>query len=428
MLFRSLLSACNSGATIVELDTGDVDVDTSGVGDTDLDTEGVVDCVPVDAVEGEYLDTTLAGSLSRCDGALHAFGGPRDAVIDLVVNEWTGDAPADVVITTVSGEELHRESVVQSGVVTVVLPWSGEFLVSVRPSDDGPSDWALSRECRSGCDAMWTRYPVVLMHGMAGTDQFIGVLDYYFGIQDDLEPRGIELVIGTVDPFQSTEVRAVDWAAMLDETAAEGHHRGFNLVGHSQGGLDARYVASQLDPLGRIRSITTIGTPHRGTAVSDASSGVLDDARITSFIVDSLFDGLALFYGLDSDQDIVAQMSQFSTTNMAEFNLDNPDREDVIYASWAGVTCGAFQFQCQRENAGEVVSPLFGTSRLLVSWFEGPSDGLVSVDSAAWGTVRGTIPADHADEVGQIGGLTAPGWDHVAFYRDEVQWLATQGL
>jgi hypothetical protein len=162
--------------------------------------------------------------------------------------------------------------------------------------------------------------------------------------------------------------------------------------------------------------------------VSDASAGVLEDSRITAFIVDSLFDGLALFYGLNSDQDIVAQMAQFSTTAMTEFNADNPDREDVVYASWAGVTCGAFQFRCQRDNAGEVVSPLFGTSRLLVSWVEGESDGLVSVDSAAWCSVRGTIPADHADEVGQIGGLTAPGWDHVAFYRDEVRWLAEQGL
>jgi triacylglycerol lipase len=423
------LSACNSGATLVELDPEGTDVDVADADSAvEADTEDVVDCTPVDAVEGGWLEDTLSGSLEWCDGALHAFGGRRDAVIDLVVDEWTGEAVADVIVTTVGGEELHRESVGTGGIVTVVLPWSGEFLVSLRSTDDGPADWTMSQECRSGCEGLWTRYPVVLMHGMAGTDQFIGVLDYFYGIEDDLTPRGVELVIGTVDPFQSTAVRAVDWAVMLDETAAEGHHRGFNLVGHSQGGLDARYVASQLDPLGRIRSITTIGTPHRGTAVSDASAGVLEDARITAFVIDAMFDGLALFYGLNSDQDIVAQMSQFSTASMAQFNLDNTDREDVVYASWAGVTCGAFQFGCQRNNAGEVVSPLFSTSRILVSWFEGESDGLVSVDSAAWGTVRGTIPADHTDEVGQVGGLTAPRWDHVAFYRDEMRWLAAQGL
>lgn len=422
-----LLAACNGGATLVDGDPDSANAADSG-STADLDTQGTLDCPPYDAVEGAFLDTELFGSLGRCDGALHAFAGPRDAVIDLVMGEWTGEAPADVVISTVGGDELHRESVGVGGVVTVVLPWSGEFLMSVRPSDEGAAEWAVSRECRSGCDALWTRYPVVLMHGMAGTDQFIGVLDYFFGIEDDLAARGVELVIGTVDPFQSTEVRALDWAAMLDDTADEGRHRGFNLVGHSQGGLDARYVASQLDPFGRVRSITTVGTPHRGTAVSDASSGVLEDARITAFVVDALFDGLALFYGLNSDQDIVAQMSQFSTVSMEQFNLDNPDREDVVYASWAGRTCGALQFGCQRNNAGEVVSPLFGTSRLLVSWFEGDSDGLVSVDSAGWGTVRGTIPADHADEVGQVGGLTAPGWDHVAFYRNEVEWLFIQGL
>jgi hypothetical protein len=32
------------------------------------------------------------------------------------------------------------------------------------------------------------------------------------------------------------------------------------------GGLDARFVASQLDPDRRITGVVTIGTPHRGSA------------------------------------------------------------------------------------------------------------------------------------------------------------------
>ena len=41
------------------------------------------------------------------------------------------------------------------------------------------------------------------------------------------------------------------------------------LVGHSMGGLDARYVASRLDPERRIRRVITIGTPHLGSAAAE---------------------------------------------------------------------------------------------------------------------------------------------------------------
>src|SRR5688500_6244987 len=64
---------------------------------------------------------------------------------------------------------------------------------------------------------------------------------------------------GTVD------FRAQHLARFLDRLP----YRNFILVGHSMGGLDARFVASRLDPRERIRHVVTVGTPHRGTAVAD---------------------------------------------------------------------------------------------------------------------------------------------------------------
>jgi triacylglycerol lipase len=42
-----------------------------------------------------------------------------------------------------------------------------------------------------------------------------------------------------------------------------------NIVAHSMGGLDARYLITHLGMADRVRSLTTIATPHRGTYLVD---------------------------------------------------------------------------------------------------------------------------------------------------------------
>ena len=58
-------------------------------------------------------------------------------------------------------------------------------------------------------------------------------------------------------------------------------------------------------------------------------------------------------------------------------------------------------------------------------------DGLVTVDSAKWGTFLGCIPADHLDEVCQIAGASpglGNGFDCLAFYTDLEQFLTDNGF
>jgi len=55
----------------------------------------------------------------------------------------------------------------------------------------------------------------------------------------------------------------------------------------------------------------------------------------------------------------------------------------------------------------------------------------VPVASARYGTFLGCVPADHLDEIGQIGGI-GPGagnpFDHVLLYRQIADWLAERGF
>ena len=54
-----------------------------------------------------------------------------------------------------------------------------------------------------------------------------------------------------------------------------------------------------------------------------------------------------------------------------------------------------------------------------------PNDGLVQVASAKFGTFRGCVPADHADEVGAF---PHPRFDYIRFLRNRAFELAANGL
>lgn len=63
------------------------------------------------------------------------------------------------------------------------------------------------------------------------------------------------------------ETRAKALCAQIDERFSG---REINLIGHSMGGLDGRFLITHLKPKNfKVRSLTTIATPHRGSTFAD---------------------------------------------------------------------------------------------------------------------------------------------------------------
>ncbi|MFC9857322.1 MULTISPECIES: esterase/lipase family protein [unclassified Streptomyces] len=58
----------------------------------------------------------------------------------------------------------------------------------------------------------------------------------------------------------------------IEEICARTGHREVDIVGHSLGGLIARYYVQRLGGDHRVRTLITLGTPHGGTAVAPAAS------------------------------------------------------------------------------------------------------------------------------------------------------------
>lgn len=296
--------------------------------------------------------------------------------------------------------------------------------------------------------ALGPPYPIVLMHGMAGFEQLtvgtIGV-EYWAGVRAELARVGEDQVFVTeVSPYETSEVRAREAATQIDAILAATGKQKVALVGHSQGGLDARVLAS---PAGlgygaKIASITTVATPHRGSYVADVvmklASAAPDTFDKATGALLQLLQRTA--YQLQGDASLRAQLEQISEKYMREvFNPKYADAPSVLYESYAGRTnlraglgvCDDGIYPNEPTKLDSAQSFLFPSAVILERGLPvRVNDGLVTVESAKWGTFMQCIPADHMKEVGQlnIDGTNLQTFDHKKFYRQVVERIRARGF
>ena len=249
------------------------------------------------------------------------------------------------------------------------------------------------------------RAPIVLVHGLFGFDRLkIGgwtLASYFPGIPEFLASAGNWVKVASVSPTGSIAQRAGQLRALLDQQLpGEAVH----ILGHSMGGLDARYMISRLGMADRVLTLTTIGTPHRGSPFADWCIGRLE--RVVKPILDLCNLPYQAFYDL-------------TTTQCRKFNELVPDSPRVRYFSVAG------------QHTGDWRSPHWQLSHQIVFRREGSNDGVVSVASATYGESHEIWEGDHLslvnwlDPVAQIRGLTQ---DRTPQYAAIVQRLKDEGF
>jgi triacylglycerol esterase/lipase EstA (alpha/beta hydrolase family) len=315
---------------------------------------------------------------------------------------------------------LARDTFIEQGALEFDSPRSGEFAVLVRPLNPAQDpelslEYDLSVACTNDCGRETTRFPLVMVHGWTGFEN-IGPLTYFYNVREDLEGLGYPVAIAVLDPYNAVEVRGEQLVDFVDVTLTNWRARKVDLIGHSQGGIDSRYVAAEAGGGrgDRIGAVITVGTPHQGTPFTDIALGLLPGPAEQSLVF------LLNFLGAAQSQqsDVEASLYTLSETFMQEeFNQIYVDDPRVEYRSWMGETCIG-GIGCQ-----DVLDPLLVFSYETIYPLAGPNDGLVPEESAKWGTYLGVVPADHIDEIGQVAGVTSLAYDHVAFFRDNARML-----
>lgn len=312
-----------------------------------------------------------------------------------------------------------------------------------------------------------TVYPLVFVGGIDDEPAFdwsADVLDMVASVP------GNEVHHVTLTPWASRAQRTQDLASAVASIVAGRPGLRVNLICWAVGGLDCRYLVSPgglyaADPASQalasaaVASITTIATPHRGTDVAQAALDGL--AYESDPVLDALL-GADLLPEREEPIDytaLEAALAELTPLEMTAFNAAVVDADGVLYQSWAGVSHVLGQpyipaeADVRRECAGpdgalllerhpntyDVMSELLWTTAVFAgrslyaagSTELGPSDGMIPVASARWGTFRGCVPADHYDVVGQIGDRGADpntGFDAARFVANITADLAGRGL
>ncbi len=238
------------------------------------------------------------------------------------------------------------------------------------------------------------RHPVVLVHGIMGFDE-IGIGSYrqaYFrNIPEHLERLGLLVYRPRLPALGSVAARATALAEALEKIP----HKRVNIIAHSMGGLDARYAISRLGCAEKVASLTTIGTPHRGTPVADLGGGLLG----------SLLGPLLSRVGLEAVADL-------GTASARVLNQKAPDMRGVRY----------FSVVTRIGEGGQQLHPVLRPVRAWLEGRAGPSDGLVPESSQVWGEVIERARADHWAQIGWSNGFDAP-----ALYERIVTHLRRRG-
>ncbi len=290
------------------------------------------------------------------------------------------------------------------------------------------------------------RYPIVMAHGFNASSDFWG---FNAAIIDALRADGHQVYTTEVSPYKAVADRAAELAGEIDLALELFGAEKVNIIAHSMGGLDSRYLISTLGYGDRVASLTTISTPHQGSFSADVGLGLTSenlDTALNAFT--ELFARLFTSDELARDSDLRAALRDLSEAQSFMFNATQPDDPAVFYQSWAGVSSvgripGPSDFRDCTAAGGQWLLHDHIGSRDAMNLLLLPlaamtahgtelrsNDGLVTVESARWGQFRGCIPADHLDEIGAVGVGPDPdtGFDAVRFYRNNVYELAALGL
>jgi triacylglycerol lipase len=211
--------------------------------------------------------------------------------------------------------------------------------------------------------------PIVLAHGLFGFSRIglggLTITAYFRDIPEALRAAGNRVLVTRVPSIAGIEERATRLGQQILATFPD---EPVHLIGHSMGGLDARRLLTDRSWTDRVLSLTTIGTPHLGTALAD----------FAKLRVGRVFRMLATL-GIDPQGclDVTRRAAR-------RFHRSHP--------APAGIPC----FSIAGDPRTETVCWPLQRAHAALYELEGPNDGLVPVDSAsAFGTPLSAWPVDH---------------------------------
>lgn len=244
----------------------------------------------------------------------------------------------------------------------------------MRVGKDGYSSMSKDNGDNLNCA---TKYPIVLVHGVGFRQRKFP--NYWGRIPKQLKHRGAQIFYTCHDAWGTLEANGAVIRENILEVLRDTGADKVNIIAHSNGGLESRYVIHSLEMAPYVASLTTVCTCHHGSKTIDHLLKLPKTLfRIAAFFVNGFFRIMG-----DKKPDFDRVCTQFSTAFCKDFNEKNPDADAVVYRSYAAkMKSGRSDF-------------LLMVPYWVVKNYDGDNDGLVSVESARWGNFMGILEGEH---------------------------------
>lgn len=229
---------------------------------------------------------------------------------------------------------------------------------------------------------------VVFIHGLFGfKDIFVGV-SYWGQLPTSAEKQGKKVYVAKLSQAHDIAVLGDQLYQLLMKWG----HKKYHLVGHSLGGIVARYVEEQ-DP-NLIATVTTICSPHRGSKMADLFYTVINGLPFVSNIAWNMGNVVCHAIGAFSwsfrRQDLKKAVYCLTTKQMEKFNEDfsrglssNVDGKFYSFGTCVSMPKHIFDLWTMSFWVSGLV--LYGT----------PNDGIVEEKSMKYGDWLGSCDAYH---------------------------------
>ena len=262
-----------------------------------------------------------------------------------------------------------------------------------------------------------TKYPILLVHGIFWRDWQL--FNYWGRIPRELIRNGATIYYGKQDSATSMEICANEIKEQVLKIIEKEKCEKVNIIGHSKGGLDARYAISCLGIDKNVASLTTVGTPHRGCKFVDQLLCRFPDKFVHALA--KKYNSVYLKLG-DKTTDFYSGIYDLTTSKCAEFNEKVPNKEGVVYQSVSSKMSSMF-------SAGFPLNICYA----FIARKEGENDGFVTVESSKHGnylgcySTKGKRGVSHGDTI-DLMRENIRGFDVCECYVDIVRELKAKGL
>lgn len=221
-------------------------------------------------------------------------------------------------------------------------------------------------------ETLLTKYPILLVHGLV-LKKFLFFRP--FGrIDKVLKKKGFVVYLSNNDGFGTIEGNASlikeDVLRILQIENCEK----VNIIAHSKGGLDAKYMIQHLDMNDKVASLTTLCTPHKGSPIA---TNIL---RLPKWLLKFIAFWINFWYTLFGDKhpDSLTVCHQLAESN---------DIEEETFFSGHNVYCQSYSTKMEKARNDFVM----GIPFKFFHYFEKDKecDGLVSKESSIFGEYKG---------------------------------------